>query len=93
MTDRARLDRLSAEDLADLIAVAVASNSVDGLQRARIGIAADRVARDLAIRASLESANDLDTQLRIVSDSVRADVEPETKGVLSIMAEIPRARP
>jgi hypothetical protein len=77
-TQQARLDELSAEDLADLIAVAVASNSVDGLQRARIGIAADRVARDPAIRANLKAAKDLDAQLTILSDSVQADVERQS---------------
>jgi hypothetical protein len=77
-TQHARLDGLSAEDLADLIAVAVASNSVDGLQRARIGIAADRVARDPVIRANLKAAKDLDAQLTILSDSVQADVERQS---------------
>ena len=77
-TQHARLDGLSAEDLADLIAVAVASNSVDGLQRARIGIAADRVARDPVIRANLKAAKDLDAQLTILCDSVQADVERQS---------------
>jgi hypothetical protein len=77
-TQNARLDGLSAEDLADLIAVSVASNSVDGLQRARIGIAADRVARDPAIRVRLKAAKDLDAQLAILSDAVQADVEQQS---------------
>ena len=77
-TQHARLDGLSAEDLADLITVGVASNSVDGLQRARIGIAADRVASDPAICANLKAARDIDAQLRILSDSVQADVERQS---------------
>lgn len=48
----------------------VASNGVDGLQRARIGIAADRVARDPEIRAKLKTAQTLDAQLTIVADAV-----------------------
>jgi hypothetical protein len=77
-TQHARLDGLSDEDLADLIAVSVASNSVDGLRRARIGIAADRVARDPAIRAKLKAAKELDTQLIILSDAIRDDVERQS---------------
>jgi hypothetical protein len=74
----ARLDELSAEDLADLIAVSVASNNVDGLQRARIGIAADRVAHDPDIRAKLKAAATLDAQLNILADAVQADVEQQS---------------
>jgi hypothetical protein len=77
-TQRARLDGLSDEDLADLITVSVASNSMDGLQRARIGIAADSVTRDPAVRANLKAAKDLDAQLVILSDSVQADVERQS---------------
>lgn len=74
----ARLDALEPEDLADLIAVSVPSNNVDGLQRARIGIAADRVARDPTIRANLKEAKDLDAQLKILADAVQADVERQS---------------
>jgi hypothetical protein len=77
-TQHARLDGLSDEDLADLIAVSVASNSVDGLQRARIGIAGDRVAHDPAIRTSLKAAKNLDAQLSILSEAVQADVERQS---------------
>jgi hypothetical protein len=74
----ARVDELSAEDLADLIAVSVASNSVDGLKRARIGIAADRVARDPEISAKLKAAQTLDAQLTILAEAVQADVEQQS---------------
>jgi hypothetical protein len=74
----ARLDRLSADDLADLIAVSVASKNVDGLQRARIGIAADRVARDPTIRANLKAAKELDAQLTLLAQAVQADVEQQS---------------
>jgi hypothetical protein len=74
----ARIGELSAEDLADLIAVSVASNSVDGLQRARIGIAADRVARNPEIRARLNAAQTLDAQLTILAEAVQADVEQQS---------------
>jgi len=77
-SDGARLDQLSEYDLADLIAVSVASSSVDGLQRARIGIAADRLARDPAIRKQLEAVSDLEGQLKILSDAVQADVERQS---------------
>lgn len=77
-TENARLDGLSEEDLADLIAVSVASNNVDGLERARIGIAADRVVRDPATRAKLKAARDLDAQLVILSHAVQEDVERQS---------------
>lgn len=77
-TQNARLDALSDEDLADLITVSVASNTVDGLVRARIGIAADRVARDPAIRAKLKAAKDFDAQLAILSQAVQEDVEQQS---------------
>lgn len=74
----ARLDELSAEDLADLITVSVASNSVDGLQRARMGIAADHAARDPVLRVELKAAKDLEAQLKILARSVQADVEQQS---------------
>ncbi|HEY8130079.1 MAG TPA: hypothetical protein VIF39_15435 [Hyphomicrobium sp.] len=77
-TQYARLDGLSDADLADLVALSVASNSVDGLLRARIGIAADRVARDQAMQAKLKAAKDLDTQLAILSKAVQEDVERQS---------------
>lgn len=74
----ARIDALKDEDLADLIAVSVASDSVDGLQRARIGIAADRIVGDSAIRAKLTVAADLDAQLEILANAVQDDVERQS---------------
>jgi hypothetical protein len=77
-SEHARLDVLSNEDLSDLIAMSVTTGSVSGLQRARIGIAADRVAHDPATRASLASARNLDAQLAILAEAVRADLERQS---------------
>ncbi|MBY5694684.1 hypothetical protein [Rhizobium leguminosarum] len=73
-----RVEGLTPDDLADLITVSVASNSVDGLQRARIGIAADRVARNQAIQRSVQDASSLEEQLAILAASVQADVEQQS---------------
>ncbi|HVQ07429.1 MAG TPA: hypothetical protein VMS43_03245 [Allosphingosinicella sp.] len=75
---RARLDQLSDDDLADLITASVSSENVGGLQRARIGIAADRVVHSPAIRTQLSAASDLQAQLKILSDAVQADVEQQS---------------
>lgn len=77
-TTGARLDQLSDANLADLITVSVATNNVDGLQRARIGIAADRVARDPAVRAQLTAASDLESQLKILSNAVQIEAERQS---------------
>jgi hypothetical protein len=71
----ARLDQLSDDDLADLITVSVTGSGVDDVQRARIGIAADRAARDPVIRQDLKDASDLEGQLKVLSDAVQVDVE------------------
>ncbi|OWV69634.1 hypothetical protein ATY77_20935 [Rhizobium sp. R634] len=73
-----RIEGLTPDDLADLITVSAASNSIDGLQRARIGIAADRVARDLAIQRSVKAANSLEKQLAILAASVQESVEQQS---------------
>jgi hypothetical protein len=88
-SEQARLDELSDEDLGDLITVAVASKSVDGLQRARIGIAADHVAHDPALRTSLKVASSLSQQLDILSEAVQADLERQSalagQGVMNVV--------
>lgn len=77
-SEQARLDELSNADLADLIAMAVATSKMGGLERARIGIAADRVAHDPAIRAALKTARNLNEQLMILSQAVRTDLERQS---------------
>jgi len=74
----ARIDMLPDLDLADLIAVSAPTPDMDALQRARIGISADRVARDPVVRDNLKAAKNLDDQLKIVADAVRADVERQS---------------
>ncbi len=74
----ARLDALADAELADLIAASVPTVATGALERARVGIAADRVARDPAIRARLAAARDLDEQLQIVAVAVRDDVERQS---------------
>lgn len=71
----ARLDQLSDDDLADLITVSVTGSGIDGVQRSRIGIAADRAVRDPVIRQELKDASDLEGQIRVLSDAVQAEVE------------------
>jgi hypothetical protein len=87
--ERARIDNLSDDDLADLIAVSAATNTVDALERARIGIAADRITRNVAIRAKLKDAKDLNEQLTILAKAVRDDVkqqsELEAHGVSNVL--------
>ena len=74
----ARLDQLTDGDLADLITVATASGRADELERARIGVAADRASRDPTVRANLKAAKDLDAQLRILADAIQTDVERQS---------------
>lgn len=74
-THGASLGNLSCGDLADLITVSVSNSSLDGLQRARIGIAADHVANDPAVRIRLTAASNLEGQLQMLSDAVQADLE------------------
>ena len=74
----ARIDALADTDLADLVAVSVPTADVDAVQRARIGIAADRVARDPTVRGALKAAETLEEQLDIVAVAVRADVERQS---------------
>jgi hypothetical protein len=74
----ARLNELSDEDLADLIAISAADKGASGLLRARIGVAADHVARDPAVRAQLNSNRDLEAQLAILSATVQAEVESQS---------------
>ena len=88
----ARLDKLSDEDLADLITVSAAGGGVDDVQRARIGIAADGAARDPLIRQKVKDALDLDGQLKVLSDAVQADVELQStlagQGALDLLSGI-----
>ncbi|KSV67426.1 hypothetical protein N185_30550 [Sinorhizobium sp. GW3] len=78
LNELSRVEGLAPDDLADLITVAVTSNSVDNLQRARIGIAADRVVRNQAIQRSVKDASSLQEQLGILTASVQADVEQQS---------------
>ncbi len=83
---KARIDGLPDEKLADLIAVALRrppaeseiETDVDALLRARIGIAADQVARDFDIRRRLVGASNLDAQLQIVANAVQEKVEQQS---------------
>jgi hypothetical protein len=73
-----RIDQLSDADLADLIALATPTTDTDPVLRARIGIAADAVAHDPAIRQKLAAAKTLDEQLRIVAAAVQQHVERQS---------------
>ena len=74
----ARMDRLPNNDLADLIALSIPTLQTLPTQRARIGIAADRVARNPVIRSRLAEAKTLDGQLEIIADAVQRDVEAQS---------------
>lgn len=74
----ARLEKISDGDLADLIALAIPGPATETTQRARIGVAADRVARNPVIRQKLAAATSLDDQLRILADAVQHDVEQQS---------------
>lgn len=82
----ARIDGLPDKKLADLIAVGIRrppaegddETDADALFRARVGVAADRVARDPTIRRHLREAPNLDAQLQIVATAVQEDVEQQS---------------
>ncbi len=76
-----RLDALSPDDLADLTAMAVDSSGLTALERARVGVAADRLARDSALLAKLKEAKDLDSQLAVLSNAVEAELQQQSKVV------------
>ncbi len=82
----ARIDALPDTKLADLIALAIRRPTAEGedetdadaLFRARVGAAADYVARDPTIRRRLWDAPNLDAQLQIVATAVQEDVERQS---------------
>lgn len=87
-----RLDALPVADLVDLLTLAATNGGMDGLQHARVGIAADRVARDPAIRPRLAAAHDLDAQLALLASAVGAEVERQSnlagQGALDFLQEM-----
>lgn len=82
----ARIDALPDTKLADLIALAIRrppaegedETDADALFRARVGAAADHVARDPTVRRRLREAPNLDAQLQIVATAVQEDVERQS---------------
>lgn len=70
-----RLDQMSDEDLADLIALASAKPGTTPLQRAQIGVAADRVAHDPDVRTRLAQAATPDAQWIIIAEAMQRDVK------------------
>ncbi|MGO8503795.1 hypothetical protein AB9F35_20140 [Rhizobium leguminosarum] len=71
-TTLVRLNELDPDTLADLIVLTMGEEEGDVVQKAKIGVAADRVSRDPTVRANLEAATDLDAQLKILVDAVVA---------------------
>lgn len=74
LASTARLDQLTQPELADLIALSAPSASDTAMQKARIGIAANHIAHDPAVRAKLKMAQTLEDQLTIVDEAVRSEL-------------------
>lgn len=73
-----RLDRLSAAELSDLIALASAKPGTAPVQGAKIGVAADRIAHDPNVRARLAQAGSPDDQWAIIAAEMQRDVEAQS---------------
>ena len=73
-----KLDELSDADFADLIALAMPSSEANPVLRARIGIAADEIAHDAALRDRVAKAANSDEQLQILADAVAKSVEAQS---------------